>query len=110
MYEVDITETDDERSAAKAVAALRRFPMSAQRKLERAVERERNGHRYTNRTFAAETNTVAITVESRAGDVDIRVEMAVPYASYLNDGGWSKFDQNVRAAIDSIDGDAEKLK
>jgi hypothetical protein len=113
MFTVDITEDDEGRSAAKAVAALRRFPKVTAARLRRVVEVEKATHRYRNRTGAAELSTVAVydgSLYTQQGDVDMVIEMAVEYASYLNDSGWSEFDKNVRKALDKIHSDVEKLK
>ena len=85
-----------------------KFGRTAKSRLQRAVDRERNGHAYQNRTHNAETNTLLLSVGS-GDDVDLRAEMHVEYASFLQRHGWSKFDETIKAALGDIDGESKKL-
>ena len=111
MFDVDIEESG-EQEIAKLMAAVRRFGPNSERKLWRAVEREKTAHAYTNRTGTAEVSTEIVRDQGlyhQQGDVSIIVRMGAPYASYLQ-GEWSQFDKNVRRTLNAIHGDAEMLK
>jgi len=84
-----------------------KFGKTARARLQRAVNRERNSHAYQNRTHSAETNTLLLSAET-GDDVDLRAEMHVEYASYLQ-RGWSKFDESVKAALADLDAESKKL-
>lgn len=89
---------EDCETAAKEIT---RFKRGARARLQSAVDSERTGHAYQNRTHNAETNTLLLIVGDGA-DADYRVEMGVEYASYLQ-RRWSKFGQLVKAALADID-------
>ena len=109
---VDIQGLDDVIALLdKTAREPAKFSKTAQSRLQRAVDRERNNHAYQNRSHSAETNTLLLQVGSGA-DVDLRVEMMVEYASFLqnrNGKKWSKFDELVKAAFGDIDTEARKL-
>jgi hypothetical protein len=86
MVEIDVSEVLD--LSSRAVRELRRFDDRMYGIVQDFVAREQSGHRYQNRTHMAETHTNAV----RVGDGEVRAEMAVPYASYLQRGQWSKFE------------------
>lgn len=90
---------EDCETAAKEIT---RFKRGARTRLQSAVDSERTGHAYTNRTHNAETNTLLLIVGDGA-DADYRVEMGVEYASFLQRGKWSKFERLVKAALADID-------
>ena len=80
---------------AKVLAAPRRaevrlvgnVPRIIQGHVQEAVDNERRSHKYQNRSGDAEKGTRA-----RATTNGATAEMDVPYAGYLNAGGWSEFD------------------
>ena len=85
MFEIDVSEVLE--LSRKAERELRRFDDRMYGIVQSYVERERDGHKYQNRTHMAETHTQAV----RVGEHEVRAEMAVDYASYLQRGGWSRF-------------------
>jgi len=100
--EIDISDVVDVTS--DAVRALNRFDDRMARICQRYIDRERNGHAYENRSHNAETHTNAV----RVGKNEVRCEMAVDYASYLQrskSGGvrqWSHFEDYMKAAQHDI--------
>ena len=85
-----------------------RFVRESKTRLQRAIDAERNNHAYQNRTHNAETNTLLVQVGSGL-DADLRAEMHVDYASFLQKNGWSKFKDLVEAAFKDIDAKARGL-
>jgi hypothetical protein len=110
MYSVKVTTTADTAwTVAGDVRAVRRFGSKAEARMKRAIEKERTGHKYTNRSGDAEAlTTVSLVSDDGQGNVEFDAEMAVPYASYLQ-GKWSQFDENVEEAIAAIDAEFNKL-
>ena len=89
----------------------RQFISGSKRRLQHAIDRERENHAYQNRSHNAETNTLLL-VFGEGGDAEFTVEMNVEYASYLQDMNgkkWSRFDELVKAAFGDIDIAAAKL-
>lgn len=108
MFSVEIEDSTLSENAAHK-RRITGFAARARAALQRAVNRERDGHQYRNRTYAAQSNTKLSTHQDTDNATDITAGMVVEYASYLNDSGWSRFDDLVRAALDAIDDDARKL-
>ncbi len=89
----------------------RKFISASKRRLQRAIDRERDGHAYQNRSHSAEVNTLLLVVGD-GSDADYRVEMNVEYASFLqnrNGKKWSRFDELAKAAFGDIDVEAKAL-
>lgn len=93
--------TEATRFGERNIRALSDFASRCFRRLDSAVKQERGQHRYTNRTGAAELST-EVRGSVVGTDVDVDVVMGVPYASYLNKGGWSLFDRRVKNALGDI--------
>lgn len=108
MFSVEI-EDDSPRANAIGKRSVLAFSGRARAALLAAVQRERSSHRYTNRTYSAETQTKLTTAKADDDGIDVAATMNVEYASHLNDRGWSAFDALVRRALDQIDADARKL-
>ena len=100
--EIDISDVVDVTS--DAVRALNRFDDRMARICQRYIDRERSNHAYQNRTHMAETHTNAL----RIGNNEVRCEMDVEYAAYLQrskSGGqkqWSHFEDYMEAAKHDI--------
>ena len=99
------TAAEEAGDLKKLARALERFEAKAASIVERAVEREKSGHKYTNRSGDAERLTRFL--ESAGGTFG--AEMGVEYASYLQRDGWSKFDVEMQRAERAIDKEYESI-
>jgi hypothetical protein len=96
-----LEEAADLRKLAKAID---RFEERAAGIVQRAVERERGYHAYTNRTGDAERSTRF----NEASGGGWGAEMGVEYASYLQNG-WSRLDQLMERADELIRREADSI-
>lgn len=95
---VKLEAGDAIRFGERNIRVLSEFARRCFARIDSAVKQERGQHRYENRTGAAELST-QVRGHVVGVDVDVDVEMAVPYASYLNKNGWSLFDRRVKNAL-----------
>lgn len=110
MFTIEFNASDMDQPV-KLVRAGARFVRTAEEKLKRAVDRERANHKYVNRSGKTEEQTrFQVVSDDGAGNITIEVEQAVDHASYLQKKDWSKFDKNIRAALDSIDDDFRAIE
>jgi hypothetical protein len=97
--EIDISAL--EAVNARAKQALKRFDDRMYGICKAAVDRERTTHAYQNRTHMAETHTNAV----RIGQHEVRCEMAVPYASFLQrrtSKQWSRFEMLMKKCVADV--------
>lgn len=100
MIDIDISEVlSNARENARELDAL---PSRVARRIGRAVESEKNGHRYTNRTGLAQSTTT-MTVTESVDSFEVVADMGAPYASYLNrDDYWSSFSAKLDHAFHDV--------
>lgn len=109
MIEVKLT-SDVDAGLQKARALTKAFPKRAEGILRSAIARERETHRYQNRTGDAEASTQLLVIaDNGSGDLHLRARMGVFYASYLQKNRWSKFESFVARAKRLIEAAAKKV-
>lgn len=77
------------------------FAPRAHRILERAVADERAGHKFKNRSNAAE-NSIEVRGRATGGEIDVDIVFAVFYAVFLQRRGYSRFAERVNKALARI--------
>ena len=101
---VDLDISDVLTHCSMAEREIRKFDDRMMAVCQRYIDKERDHHAYQNRTHMAETHTNAV----RVGKSEVRCEMAVEYASYLQrskSGGtkhWSHFEDYMKAAQSGV--------
>lgn len=108
MVIVKVDASDAIRETEALGRQLERLPAQIERRLRRAVDRERGSHAFTNRTGRAEASMDVDVVNSGDG-ISIVAEMGAEYSSYLERGDWTRFSERVEGALAEIAEDVAKL-
>jgi hypothetical protein len=88
---------------------LEEFPDKMIAIVEREVQRERDTHRYQDRTGDAHASTQTALITKHADHVEVTAMMTVPYAGYLQ-GKWSRFNELMKKAADKVAAVQDKLR
>lgn len=109
MYDVNVSNVV--KHSKKNARAIEAFLEHAYQRMLNVVDTEVATHKYRNRTYNAEHHTMVLGGSMFVPEeTEITITAGAKYASYLADGGWSRFDTLGQAALRAIDREAESLK
>jgi hypothetical protein len=101
MSNLRVDASDVVEASRELAEEIDRFHRFAERRARRAVDAERSGHRFQNRTGDAE-RSMRVRAQATADGLAMTVEMGVEYASYLTREDWTRFDDRVDQAMSDI--------